>query len=90
MFKEDFVKRTLHMHAMNSIWLDACVFMLDGLCASRGNADLCSLFVAKVFALSPANFTNKKKKKKNMKLEFNAYHSTFLFHPINLDAHINL
>jgi hypothetical protein len=49
MFKEDFVKRTLYMHAMSSIWLDACVLVLDGLCTSRGTADVCGLFVAKVF-----------------------------------------
>lgn len=48
MFKEDFVKRTLHMHTMNSIWLDACVFVLEGLCISRGNPDVCALYVAKV------------------------------------------
>lgn len=52
MFKEDFVKRTLHMHTMTSIWLDACVFILDGLCNSRGNVDVCCLYVAKVFLLN--------------------------------------
>jgi hypothetical protein len=58
MFKEDFVKRTLHMHTMNSIWLDACVFVLDGLCTARGSADVCCLFVAKVLQKTKKEFWN--------------------------------
>jgi hypothetical protein len=47
-FKEDFVKRTLRMHSMTSVWLDVCVSILDGLCLSRGVIDICHLYVIKV------------------------------------------
>jgi hypothetical protein len=47
-FKEDFIKRTLQMSSMTSIWLDVCVTILDGLCIARGKADTCRLYVIKV------------------------------------------
>ena len=49
LFKEDFVKRTLRMHSMVSVWLDVCISILDGLCLSRGKINICHLYVIKVF-----------------------------------------
>lgn len=52
LFKEDFIKRTLQMPSMASIWLDVCVYILDALCISRGKIDISHLFVVKVCALA--------------------------------------
>ena len=50
LFKRDFVKRTLRMHSMTDVWLDVCVYILDGLCLSHGKIDICHLYVIKVIS----------------------------------------